>query len=234
MRQILDGLAKERRQPRAGRLDLLLECYAYLSFEERVHATYATLLEALRYTAAHGPEMVKLVADCRTPRSQIAVRSKLEAFAEPIEIATTHPRTLDGAPTTVRIPHFANFVGTVVVERPAAYLVPAAMREPLEAQGLRLLPAPAGELEVEVATVTGFGSEGGRKILEASEVGELQVTWRRERRSAPPDALLLPTDQPLGAVGVYLCEPESDDGAVENGWLPAPKLGEDFPIWRVR
>ena len=84
------------------------------------------------------------------------------------------------------------------------------------------------------AIYIGFGSEGGRKILEASEVGELQVTWRRERRSAPPDALLLPTDQPLGAVGVYLCEPESDDGAVENGWLPAPKLGEDFPIWRVR
>jgi hypothetical protein len=81
--------------------------------------------------------------------------------------------------------------------------------------------------------VEAFGSEGGRAILEAASVGELAVSWRREARSVPPGWSLVPTEQPLGAIAVYLCEPESDDGAVENGLLTRPALGEELPLWRV-
>ena len=81
--------------------------------------------------------------------------------------------------------------------------------------------------------MVGFDTEGGRKILEASEVGDLQVEWRRDRRAVPAGARLVRTDQPLGAVAVYLCEPESDDGAVENGLVAAPAAGAEFPIWRA-
>jgi hypothetical protein len=91
----------------------------------------------------------------------------------------------------------------------------------------------AGEREVEVATVTGFATEGGRKILEASEVGDLEVAWKRQTRAVPAGSRLVKTDHASGAVAVYLCEPESDDGAVENGVLGAPKAGEEFPIWRT-
>src|SRR4029078_12580160 len=57
---VSDGWMTYPHHPRFGsnyrgltsRLDLLLECYSYISFEERVHATYATLLEALRDVAA--------------------------------------------------------------------------------------------------------------------------------------------------------------------------------------
>ena len=41
------------------------------------------------------------------------------------------------------------------------------------------------------------------------------------------------TDQPLGAIAVYLCEPESDDGAIENGLVPAQTTGSEYPIWRA-
>ena len=41
------------------------------------------------------------------------------------------------------------------------------------------------------------------------------------------------TSQPLGAIAVYLCEPESDDGVIENGLVTAPSLGDEFPIWRT-
>jgi hypothetical protein len=41
------------------------------------------------------------------------------------------------------------------------------------------------------------------------------------------------TDQALAAIAVYLCEPESDDGAVENGLVIAPDVGAEFPIWRA-
>ncbi len=215
-----------------GRLDLLLECYSYLSFPDRVRTTYATVLETLRYVSTHGDEIVALVANCRTPRDRIAVRCELEAFPEPIDIATCTPRTLDGAPTSVSVRYFANFVGTVVVDRPAAYVVPARVAEHLERHGLACEAAPA-TIDAEVATVTGFGSEGGRKILEAAKVGEVTVTWARGERSVPAGARLVRTAQPLGAIAVYLCEPESDDGAIENGLVDAPAVGDEFPIWRA-
>lgn len=214
-----------------SRCDLLLECYSYLEFPERVRTTYATLLETLTYVAAHPDDLVQVVAASRRPRDRIAVRSKLEAFAEPIEIPTRTPRTLDGAPSTVRVRYFASFVGATVVDRPAAYVVPAAVAAHLGRHGLATEPA-SGTRDVEVATVAGFGSEGGRKILEAAQVGELVVEWRREARAV--DGLhLVRTDQPLGAIAVYLCEPESDDGAIENGLVAAPAVGDEFPIWRA-
>ena len=36
-------------------------------------------------------------------------------------------------------------------------------------------------------------------------------------RTVPTSWQRVRTEQPLGAVAVYLCEPQSDDGAVENG-----------------
>jgi hypothetical protein len=159
------------------------------------------------------------------------VRSKLEAFGEPIEIPTMTPRTPNGAPSTVSLRYFANFVGATIVDRPAAYIVPPAVAAHLQRHGLAVEPA-SGKREVHVARVAGFGSEGGRKILEAAQVGELAVEWRREARMLDGMSLVR-TDQPLGAIAVYLCEPESDDGAIENGLVAAPALGDEFPIWRA-
>jgi len=216
----------------SNRLDLLLECYSYLTFEERVRTTYATMLETLLYVAAHADDVLQVVAASAAPRDRIAVRYKLEPFAEPIEIATCTPRTLSGAPTTVKVKYYANFIGTTVVARPPAYIVPPEMAAHLARHGIPSEPV-AGEREVEVATVTGFATEGGRKILEASEVGDLEVAWKRETRAVPAGARLVKTETASGAIAVYLCEPESDDGAVENGVLVAPKRGEEFPIWRA-
>ncbi len=215
-----------------SRLDLLLECYSYISFAERVRTAYAFMLETLKYVAAHRDEVVETVAGSLTPRDRIAVRYGLERFDAPIEILTRTPRTLDGAPTTLILPYLGRFIGSTVVDRPAAYLVPARMAAHLRLHGLTLREA-VGTFEVEVPVTEGLGSKGGRAILEADAIGELSVSWRRGPRTVPPGWALVPTDQPLGAIAVYLCEPESDDGAVENGLLPAPSLGEELALWRV-
>jgi hypothetical protein len=215
-----------------NRLDLLLECYSYLPFAERVRTTYATLLEALAYTAAHRDEIVQLVAASRAPRDHVAVRCRLEPFDGTLSIPTRTPRTLDGAPTAAAVRYFANFVGSTIVARPPAYLVPAGVGAHLARHGLAVESA-IGEHDVEIATVSGFTTEGGRKILEASLVGDLAVDWHRTVRAAPPGAVRVRTDQPLGAIAVYLCEPESDDGAIENGLVARPSAGAEYPIWRA-
>ena len=216
----------------SNRLDLLLECYSYLPFPDRVRTTYATLLETLAFVAAHPEDVRQVVASSRAPRERIAVRSRLEAFPGTIEVPTRAPRTLEGAPTSVTVRHLSRYVGTTVVPRPRAYLVPPSAGAHLARHGLRVEPA-TGTHAVEVATVTGLGAETGRKILEAAEFGDVSVEWRRVTRSAPAGALRVHCDDARAAIAVYLCEPESDDGPIENGLVPAPSVGDEFPIWRV-
>ena len=168
-----------------SRMDLLLECYSYISFAERVRTAYAFMLETLKYVAAHRDEVVQTVAASRAPRERIAIRYGLERSDTPIEILTRMPRTLEGAPTRVTLPYLGRFVGTTVVERPEAYLVPAPMAAHLRLHGLSVREA-VGTFEVEVPVVESMGSEEGRAILEAAAVGELSVSWRRGPRAVPP------------------------------------------------
>jgi hypothetical protein len=215
-----------------GRLDVLLECYSYLSFEERVRTASAWQLELLRWVAAHGDDVRQVVVASRTPPARVAVRYAIEAFPEKVEILTRTPRTLEGAPSSVSIPHLARFVGTTVVDRPRAYAVPAALAEHLERHGLRVGDA-AEPVDVSIARVESIAREAGRGILESASFGDVGVSWRRERRALPAGHRVVETGQPLGAIAVYLCEPESDDGAVENGVVAPAEEGEDFPVWRI-
>ncbi|WP_437290561.1 M14 family metallopeptidase [Sorangium sp. So ce406] len=216
-----------------NRLDLLLECYSYLPFEERVQTASAWQIETLTWAATHADAIREVVAASARPPERVAVRYRLEPTATPVDVLTRSPRTFEGAPVTLRIPHHARFVGATVVDRPRAYLVPPAIAEALRRHGLRVAPAE-GVHDVEVARVASLGAEGGRAILEAARVGEVAVAWREEARRAPEGWSLVDTDQPLGAIAVYLCEPESDDGAVENGLVEAPAVGDEHPAWRVR
>jgi hypothetical protein len=215
-----------------NRPDLLLECYSYLTFEERVRTSYAWLLETLRAAATRADDLVQLVATSRTPPERIAINYTLNVMAAPLEILTRAPRTRTGAPASVSIPHFARFVGTRVVDRPRAYVVPGHLAGFLRGHGLSFSEAPASAT-VDVARFVGAEHVGGRKILEASGHGARRVAWTRGSQVLPAGSLVLPTDQPLGAVAVYLAEPESDDGLVENGLLPTPSEGGAFDVLRL-
>lgn len=216
-----------------NRLDLLLECYSYLPFEQRVHTASAWQIETLNWAANHAAEIHALVAASARPPDRIAVRYRLEPTGTPIDILTRRPRDFTGEPVTLTIPHHARFVGTTVVDRPKAYLVPPAIAGLLQQHGLHLGPA-TGTHDLEVARITSLGAEHGRAILEAARVGEVNVEWQQTTRRAPEGWSRVDTDQPLGAIAVYLCEPESDDGAVENGVAPIPTVGEEHPAWRLR
>ena len=113
-----------------NRLDLLLETYSYLPYAERVRTTYAFLRESLAYVAAHGREIVELLAGCELPPEEISVRYRLEAFPDTtVEVLTREPYTLDGAPVAVEVPYIGRFVGEHRVQRPLAYAVPRRHRD---------------------------------------------------------------------------------------------------------
>jgi len=178
--------------------------------------------------------MQQAVALARTPRDRIAVRYRLDAAPEPARILTREPRTLDGAPVEVTLPHLSRFVGTSVVDRPWGYAVPEAVALHLARHGLvcRHLDAPVAA-EVEVPWIDAVRETDSRSILEAP--GEVLVTSRWERRTEdlPAGTWVVPTGQPLGAIAVYLCEAESDDGLVAARLAPRPRVGERFPALRL-
>jgi len=217
-----------------GRCDLLLETYAYISFEERVKTTYAFLVESLRIAGERGAELRAVVAAARRPRERIAVRYALEAAPRPARILTRRPRTLDGAPIEVTIPHLARFVGTRVVDRPWGYAVPAAIGEHLARHGLavRVLDAPV-DAEVEVPVIEQVRQSDPRTILEAAGETLLDARWERRAETLPAGTAIVETEQPLGAIAVYLCEAESDDGLVACGLTPCPAPGDRYPAVRV-
>ena len=219
-----------------GRLDLLLECYSYLSFEERVFTTYEFLVEILRWAGENARDLVQTVESSIEPPKRIAVRYRLDAYPGTVEILTREPRTLSGAPTSVRIPHFAHFVGTEIVDRPWAYVMPDACARHLELHGLALdTLASDVRAELEVAHIDATSDDGARKILETSSSGEREVQAHHELASRVLRAgtKYVRSDQPLGAIATYLCEARSDDGFVACGVLPEPKPGDEFAVARV-
>ncbi|MCU0683436.1 MAG: M14 family metallopeptidase [Polyangiaceae bacterium] len=217
-----------------GRCDLLFEAYSYISYEERVQTTYQLLEEALLLAAERADEITRVVAEARTPRERVAVRYRLEAEAEPARILTRSPRTLEGAPSEVVLPHLARFVGSTLVDRPWAYAVPEAVGRHLAQHGLSARPIGAGaRAAIEAAIIEEVRETGSRDILEAP--GEIVLAARFERASEalPPGSWLVETAQPLGAIAVYLCEAESDDGLLANGLASKPARGDRHPALRV-
>jgi len=220
----------------ANRLDLLLEAYSYISYEDRVRVTYAFVREALAYAAAHGREIVELLDQCEMPPEEIAVRYRLEAFpGVEVEILTREPYALDGAPISAFVPHYGNFLGDHVVQRPWAYAVPQHVAAHLEGHGLHVeRPTNAPMLDAEVAIVKGLVSSAGREILESNASSYLEADYQRTQRALPDGWALVRTGQPRGAIAVYLCEAGSDDGLLACGWIDEPAAGSEFPAWRVQ
>jgi hypothetical protein len=219
----------------SNRLDLLLETYSYLPFDERVRTTYAFLRETLLYVAAHGEEIIALLDACADPPEQIAVRYRLDTFPDTqVEILTREPYTLDGAPVSVSVPHIGRFVGEHVVRRPLAYAVPAEIGVHLQRHGLHVEhPDHPVMLDVEIATVRDLVLSAGREILEAHSSAYLEADYIVQRRALPSGWCLVHASGQRGAIAVYLCEAGSDDGLLDCGWIQQPEPGTEFPAWRV-
>ncbi|MEQ1892964.1 MAG: hypothetical protein ABL998_10505, partial [Planctomycetota bacterium] len=87
----------------------------------------------------------------------------------------------------------------------------------------------------EIACVDAVARAGSRKILEATDLGELSIEAHLEAAALtlPMGTCFVRTDQPLGAIATYLCEAKSDDSLWVNALLPEPKAGDELPVFRL-
>ena len=114
-----------------NRLDLLLECYSYLPVRgarrrpPRPGSSRRSAGSARARRRRARRSSRRASAPPRSRRRPLPPRAPSPSRSRSL---TRTPRTLDGAPTTLSLPHFARFVGTTVIDRPTAYLVPPSTR----------------------------------------------------------------------------------------------------------
>ncbi len=155
------------------------------------------------------------------------------------DLASQKDRTVPGKKReTYRTMFFGRFVPTKAVRRPLAYILPAAeskVAEHLQLHNIRVEQVQkAAEFAVEHYVVM------QRETTSSPDVGTQKRTetvfWVRGERStyaAKAGDFLVPMDQPLANLAVYLLEPESDDGCARWGFFDGVKPGDLFPARRM-
>lgn len=137
-------------------------------------------------------------------------------------------------PTT----YYARYIPTVTVRRPLAYLVPSAeadVIEHLEKHKIRIerVKDPVRMKRCERSFVLG-------KHDTPTQIGgftrkDTVLFTRTEEMSfdAAPGDVIVPMDQPLANLAIYLLEAESDDGLARWGFFGDVDPNEYYPVVRI-
>jgi hypothetical protein len=211
-----------------NRAGILVESYAYATFEERVRAMREFLEATLDWAWAHASRIrdATEAADGRSATlDSVPVRARLHRGLE-VEILQgevaeeRHPytgqrmlRRLD-VRRPVRRVDFTTFEGAEYARVPRAYFVPPALSaviERLSAHGIRLerLERPlavSGErfrIDSTWTAERAFQNHRERTVTGAWEAAPLEL---------PAGTVVVRMDQPLARLAVILLEPRSDDG----------------------
>lgn len=238
-----------------NRVSILTEAYAYASFEDRVLSTQAFCEAVLRYSAAHKAEIRALVeaADARTVElgkagGPVAVKTEAQAFVEPVEILGYDEPVESGAHSArakidletaehraYEVPLFNDFVATEVVERPAAYVVPAGFTEVIDrlrAHGVAIKTV-AAERTIDAGVYRIESVERAEREWQNRRMMELGVALERGSVEIVPGYVIVRTAQPLGSLAAYMLEPTATGGLAAWGFFDGLAVGGAYPIARV-
>jgi hypothetical protein len=232
-----------------GRLSILSEGYSNAEFRIRIAATYNFIREILELAAEQQAVIQRLVRESDAARpDSIAIRSELAPpVLRPVIAELTRDagegqggyarRLRTGVYRSIRMPVYDRFIAARNVDRPAGYILPQKLDSIvtlLRRHGVtidrttRHWRTRVRSFRVDsVRTDSLF--EGHRPVL-------LEGQWKPATIDTllPEGSLLVRTDQPLGALAVYLLEPATEDGFVTWNLLDRQlRVGSDYPLVRA-
>lgn len=246
-----------------NRFAILDENYAYADFHTRVRACRAFLESILWYTAQHGRRMsaiVRAVDRATVARAaaadstwRLALRSKVQAFPEPIEVLSYEFATVtdEGGrtrirpterPRSYRVPYFGQYVPTRSVPFPGAYLFPSQLQElaaKLVQHGI-VVERLAQSCTLAVQSFHVQKIEATPRPYQGHYLVSLAGSWQEQSKVFATGDFFVDTAQPLAPLLAYLLEPESEDGLATwnffdrhlyaSQWSDRPA---DFPVSRA-
>ncbi|MCE9635463.1 MAG: hypothetical protein K8T90_07135 [Planctomycetes bacterium] len=148
-------------------------------------------------------------------------------------------RITGGTVTKWKNVFYCRFVPEISVRRPRGYVVPASRTDVVDhlrahnievERATRLAGNRRCEQYVVLAKETTFSPDVGNKPRVET------VLWvHRESAESPVAAedWIVPMDQLLAHVAIYLLEPQSDDGLVRWGWFDTLEPGDVYPVRRL-
>jgi hypothetical protein len=240
-----------------GRAAILSEAFSHDPFERRVKSTYAFVQEVLSLAAAKPRSFQRLAhLQAAGPKagSMLAIRAHMTTtpyrgpvIVEGLErVADTTALTQPGVPRgmrrtgnyrTLQLDIYDRFDAEYSVPVPAAYAIPADREDVVRA--LRMHGVTVQRISAAAkASVTAFAIDSiahARRAFQGHNETTLHGHWLAPRSTTlPSGSYLVSTAQPLGALAVYLLEPESDDGLVTwNALDGALRDGAEFPMRRL-
>jgi dipeptidyl-peptidase 4 len=236
-------------QPRYGiqwlalrnRIGVLSESYSYAPYKDRVLASKAFARGVFQHVAARPDEARKLLAKADEPRERVAVRTKAVALWN-TEVLGFVEEEKDGKPVptkeekTYHVSFVAGSEATTVVERPAAYLLPASYTsvvENLQRHGI-VVEELREDIELDLQVYKVEKVTKAERVFQKHNQMTVEVVRRDETRKVPPGMVVVRTDQKLGTLAAYLLEPQAEDGLVAwNFFDQAIGDGKDFPVVRL-
>jgi dipeptidyl-peptidase-4 len=225
-----------------NQIGILSESYTYASFKDRVLAGRAFARGIFDYAAAHPDEVRKLLADARKRRDRIELRTKSVAVGGERTFLGFVEETHDGKRVATKetkdypLRYLGGVESTLTVQRPYAYLVPAAFAktvQTLQRHGIDVEELREDiELDVQVYKVEKWVR--AERPFQKHNLSEVEVTRRDEARKLSAGTVLVRTEQPLGALASYLLEPQAEDGLTAwNFFDESLADGKDFPVIRL-
>lgn len=245
-----------------GRVAILSEAYSHDPLERRIASTYAFVNEILSLVGeqsaairslsvrsagqplawGRSPDSVQMVAIrselIATPQMMDVIREDLEQIGDSSLTQPGVPRGLrrTGHYKSIRMPVFDRFTSTLDRIPPAAYIL-----APRNTAAVALLRLHGIRVE---RSDTAWSARGESFVIESIVTAsrafqghhEVRLTgrWERGLQKLPAGSFIVSTAQPLGALVVYLLEPESDDGlATWNFFDSQLRQGEHFPVRRI-
>ncbi len=210
-----------------SRLSILSEAYSNDTFERRIAATYAFVVETIRYMVAHRDDTRRVLATTIAARpDSVAIRSTFAAPRRDTIIAEITRAAGEGAgPFSRRVrtgemrrvvmPVVDRFMATRRESIPVAYVLDPQWTdvvERLRRQGIvveRVQQPWTGSSErfvVDSAVLSPRPFEGHRMM-------RVEGSWTAGASdSLPAGTFLVPTAQRLGMLAAFLLEPASEDG----------------------
>ena len=231
-----------------GRLSVLVESYSYAPYKERVLGTRDFCRAILQSAAAHAGPIRGLCDGADRYGTElanggsVAIRSRDAANPETDTILGYTETTTDGrsglasdhAEYQCLILHRAE--AELTVTAPVAYAIPPEYTPAIEIvrnHGIRsFVLEEAREAKVELATIDSL--KPATREFQGHVIIQISATTAPGAATIAPGSVIVPLDQPLSPLAVYLLEPACEDGlAAWNFFDSGLALGKPFPVLRI-
>lgn len=236
-----------------GRLAILVESYAYVSYEERIVASREFVRQCLDFLAPRAAEVHTLLASsgarddsasASVPAASVPLQTEVKPLAAPVTVrGYRRQQDQDGRwqntdePQDYQVAFLTDYQPTLSVSRPYAYVVPAnatAILDRLRQHGIQLA-CLSREVTGDIESLTIESVQRAARAYQGHRATRVTVQPASGQRTVPQGSWVALSDQPLGVLLTYLLEPESADGFVNwDLWEPPLAASTEYPVWRIR